>query len=121
MRYRLKLTITILLLVAVSFGIGGTLMIATSFYTNLEKEKQSALTAFETTQNTLYLLNALGDQGDLESLADILGEMDRQGFAQWQALRVKAGDEVLFHSGDEALLAYDLPIPGENQCCSQTG
>ena len=42
MSYRLKLTITISLLIAISFGIGGTLMIATSFYTNKEKETQTA-------------------------------------------------------------------------------
>lgn len=120
MRYRLKLTITILLLVAISFGVGGTLMIATSFYTNLEKEKQSALAVFENTQNTLYLLNALGDQTDFEGLADILSEMEKQGFQQWQALRVNDGSKAIFQSGDPALLDYDLPAPGENQCCSQT-
>jgi len=43
MRYRLKLTITILLLVAISFGVGGTLMITTSFYANKEQETQSAM------------------------------------------------------------------------------
>lgn len=120
MRYRLKLTITILLLVAISFGIGGTLMIATSFYTNLEKEKQSALTAFENTQNTLYLLNVLGNQTDFGSLIDVLSQIENQGLQQWQALAVNAGNESVFQSGDPALLAYDLPTPGEKQCCSLT-
>ena len=118
MRYRLKLTITISLLIAISFGIGGTLMIATSFYKNMEKETQSALTSFENIQNTLYLLNALGKQTDFQSLIDALSEMEKQGFDRWQALVVNAANEPIFFSGDTELLAYTLPTPPENQCCS---
>lgn len=62
MSYRLKLTVTISLLIALSFGIGGTVMITTSFHATLQQETQSALTFFENTQNTLYLLNSLADQ-----------------------------------------------------------
>ena len=47
MSYRLKLTITISLLIAISFGIGGTLMITTSFNATLKQETQSALSSFE--------------------------------------------------------------------------
>lgn len=118
MSYRLKLTITISLLIALSFGIGGTLMIATSFHTNIEKETQSALTSFENTQNTLYLLNAFGNQMEFENLIDALSEMEKQGFYRWQALTVSAENEPIFTSGDPVLLAYDLPTPPENQCCS---
>ena len=67
MSYRLKLTITISLLIAISFGFGGTLMITTSFNATLKRETQTALTSFESVQNMLYLLNSLGDQTDYES------------------------------------------------------
>ena len=53
MSFRLKLMITISLLIAVSFGIGGTLIITTSFNTTLQQERQTALTSFESVQNTL--------------------------------------------------------------------
>ena len=56
MSYRLKLTITISLLIAISFGIGGTLMITTSFNATMKQETQSALDSFETVQNMLYLI-----------------------------------------------------------------
>lgn len=118
MSYRLKLTITISLLIAISFGIGGTLMITTSFGAALEQETQSALTSFENTQNTLYLLNSLGDQTDFKGLSDALSQMEAQGLGQWQALSLKAGDEQLFRSGSQALLEYSLPTPSEGQCTS---
>ena len=116
MSYRLKLIITISLLVAFSFGIGGTIMITTSFNATLEQETQSCLSTFENTQRTLYLLNSLGDQSDYGSLADALKQMEAQNLAQWQALSLKVGDSQLFLSGNAEMLEYTVPTPAENQC-----
>lgn len=116
MSYRLKLTITIALLIAISFGIGGTLMITTSFNATLNQETQSALSSFESVQNMLYLLNSLGDQSDYESLADALSQMEAQGLGNWQALTLKNGEEELFRSGSGELMNYTLPVPSANQC-----
>ena len=118
MSYRLKLIITISLLIALSFGIGGTVMITTSFNVTLEQETQSALTTFENTQRTLYLLNSLGDQSDYKTLADALKHMETQNLGQWQALSLKAGDDLLYMSGSEEMLDHVLPSPSENQCTS---
>ena len=116
MSYRLKLTITISLLIAISFGIGGTLMITTSFNATLDQETQSALSSFESVQNMLYLLNSLGNQADYQSLANALSQMEAQGLGHWQALILKAGDEELFRSGSAELVNYTLPTPADNQC-----
>lgn len=118
MSYRLKLTIMISLLIAISFGIGGTMMITTSFYAALEQETQYALTSFENTQNTLYLLNSLGDQTDYKSLVDALSQMETQGFGRWQSFLLKADSEQLFRSGSPEMLEYTLPLPSVNQCSS---
>ena len=116
MSYRLKLTITISLLIAISFGIGGTLMITTSFNATLKQETQSALSSFESVQNMLYLLNSLGDQSDYESLADALSQMEAQGLGRWQALTLKNSEEELFRSGSAELLNYSLLVPSADQC-----
>lgn len=116
MSYRVKLTITIALLIAISFGIGGTLMITTSFNATLKQETQSALSSFKSIQNMLYLLNSLSDQTDLESLADALLQMEAQGLGHWQALSLKNGDEWIFRSGSIDLLEYTLPVPSADQC-----
>lgn len=116
MSYRLKLMITISLLVAVSFGIGGTWMIATAFHTTLEQETQTALGDFEMIQNTLYLLNALDDQTDFDSLSNTLTQMETQGLDSWQALSLKNGETMLFRSGNGEMLEYTLPAPEPDQC-----
>jgi signal transduction histidine kinase len=116
MSYRLKLIITISLLIAVSFGIGGTLMITTSFQATLEQETQAALNAFQNLQNTLYLVYSLGDLSDFSPMTDALRQMDAQGMGQWQALSLKAGEEYLFRSGSMALFSVPLPTPAANHC-----
>ena len=116
MSYRLKLTITISLLIAISFGIGGTLMITTSFNASLKKETQAALSSFQTVQHTLYLLNSLGEQTDYDSLENVLTQMTAQNVGSWQTLSLKTDTEVIYQSGFLADGADSLPVPEANQC-----
>ena len=78
MSYRLKLTITISVLIALSFGIGGTLMISTSFHETLNQQTQSALSSFDQLQNTLGLLCALSDKKGTDALTEALEQMELQ-------------------------------------------
>ena len=116
MSYRLKLTVTIALLIAISFGIGGTLMIVTSFQATRKQETQSAISSFETVQNMLYLLNSLGTQDDYSGLAKALSQMESQSLRPWQALSLKHGNDTLFTSGKPDMLEYSIPQPPVNQC-----
>lgn len=99
MSFRTKLIISILLLLALSFSIGGALIITTSFNESLEKETQEALDSFVTIRDTLYLLNSLESQASYNSLAGTLSRMEAQGFEDWQALTLKAEDKVIYQSG----------------------
>lgn len=116
MSYRLKLAISISLLIALAFGIGGTLMITTSFRATLDKETQAALDSFESVQNTLYLLNSLGEQTDFDSLAGALKQMETQQMGRWQALTLKSEGEYLYRSGHLSDKAVDLSVPEADQC-----
>ena len=115
MSYRLKLAVTISLLIAVAFGIGGTLMISTSFQATLDKETQAALDSFESVQNTLYLLNSLGDQTDFESLSYALEQMENQRMGGWQALTLTADGEMLYRSG-VVINGESISVPVDDQC-----
>lgn len=116
MSYRLKLMIIISLLIALSFSIGGTLIISTSFREALKQETQAALSDFETVQNTLYILNSLSEQSDFDSLSHALSQMETQQFGNWQALCLKTDEKNIFLSGDASLLAHTLPSPAQDQC-----
>lgn len=116
MNYRLKLTITISLLIALSFCIGGTMLITTSFSSSLDKETEAALDAFESVRNTLYLLNSVGEQSDYEGLADALAQMEAQNVGRWQALSLRSEEELIYLSGNDVLMQHSLPLPTTDQC-----
>lgn len=116
MSYRIKLIITISLLIAISFSIGGTILISASFSRSLDTETEAALDTFQAIRNTLYLLNSLGKQTGVESLGEALTQMAAQGGGGWQALSLKADDHVIYESGSTALGSYALPVLSTAQC-----
>lgn len=116
MSYRLKLIITISLLIALSFGIGGTLMITTSFHEALNQQMQSTLSSFDHLQNTLGLLCVLSEERGTDALEDALLQMERQGLGQWKALALCTQKEILFQTGSPELLQYGLPVPEADRC-----
>ena len=117
MSYRLKLTVTVALLIAIAFGIGGTLMITTSFRVSLEAETSAALEQFEEIQNTLYLLNYLTTQSNRSSLSKVLMQMADHNMRSWQALTLKENGRILFQDGSGIPEHHSLPAPPEGQCC----
>lgn len=114
MSFRVKLTVAISLLIAIAFGIGSTLMIASSFRSSLTAERQQALDTFQSVRNTLYLVRELSADADTGALTDTLSQMEQGG--GWQALALSSGGQTLYQSGASALLNYDLPVPQGELC-----
>ena len=111
MRFRYRLIITIALLIALSFGIGGTVLITVSFNTALEEQTGAALNSYMSVRNTLYLLNSLGEQTDYAGITQALEGLE----GPWNALRVRLNGEELFHSGRDQLLSEKIPEPQPEQ------
>ena len=116
MSYRLRLILTISLLIALTFSIGGTILITASFQNSLEAETDAALESYESVQNTLYLLNSLGSQADFDSLSTALRQMEEQAVGRWQALTLKSGSQILYQSGSDLMGSTALPTPSDGQC-----
>ena len=116
MSYRLKLILTISVLIALTFSAGGTILISVSFQNSLETETQAALNDFQGIQNTLYLLNSLGSQTGFDNLREALDSMAEQKVGRWQALCLKTGDHTIYQSRGELLMGYALPALSTSQC-----
>lgn len=116
MSYRLKLIITISVLIAITFSLGGTILITASFNHSLEAETAASLNSFQTVLNTLYLLNSMEAQTGFDNLAQTLSRMEAQHVGHWQALSLKAGDTVIYQSRSELLGSYALPALSPDQC-----
>ena len=107
MSYRLKLIITILLLIALTFSVGGSILIYASFRIFLRAETESALDSFRAIANTLSLLETV-EVGSGE-LGDVLNQMT-QTSGGWQALSLWLGEEAVYQSGSELLQSQSLPL-----------
>ena len=116
MSYRLKLILTISVLIALTFSAGGTILISVSFQNSLETETQAALNDFQGIQNTLFLLNSMGSQTGFDNLREALDSMAEQKVGRWQALCLKAGDHTIYQSRGELLMGYALPALSTSQC-----
>ncbi len=120
MRYGLKLMISILLLMAVSLGIGGTMLIQTSFAASLEKQTQAALESYESLRNTLYLLNSMAKTRDFREIQSVLDHMASRNMGGWQALCLKTDSEIIYQSGVLSSAELTLPQAEEGQCCYES-
>lgn len=116
MSFRLRLVVTISVLIAIAFGAGGTVLISASFQASLSQEREQALHSYETVQNTLYLMNSLGTQTDYESLSSALSQMAERNVVHWQGLTLKNNAETIYQSNSQVLTGYTLPLPEAEQC-----
>lgn len=115
MSFRLRLFVWFSLLIALTFGVGGTFLISTSFQSMLEEEKASAIAYYETTHNNLQMLKFFAEDGDYDNMTAMLLQMDEQKTARWQAISLYVGNDCVYQSGDRTLLPVDLPAAEENQ------
>ncbi|MGN0164654.1 MAG: sensor histidine kinase [Lachnospiraceae bacterium] len=116
MSFKWKLIFSITLLVAITFGVGGSLLISISFQSSLQEEKTNAMESYEIVRNTLSLINSYNEKADYEAMSEALDNIDKQGIGDWQALYLRAGDEKVYLSGSEELLMFDLPVPASDKC-----
>lgn len=100
MRFRYKITLCISCLLAVFYGIGGTMLISGSFRSALEQEKTNAKQSYQTILNTLQLVNGIDSWNDEKVISDILERLSLQGSASWAALCLKDGTEILYKEGN---------------------
>lgn len=116
MSFRFRMLITVSMLIAITFGIGGTILITVSFNNSLEDETDSAFDSFESVQNMLLLINSLGEQTDFNGLSDALAQTEERNTAFWQAISLQSSEISVYKSGVKALENYDLGIPDTDKC-----
>lgn len=104
MKFSLKMTLSMVGLLSLLFGIGGTLLISASFQTSLNREREEAYHTYQMVLGTLQVVNRIGGPSDYAGIARTLGELSGQRAGSWTALRLSAGTEAIYE--------YGHPLPG---------
>jgi len=121
MKFRWKLTLSMLCLLGALFGIGGSMLISVSFYSALERELSDAQSAYQMVFGTLQIVE--GVQGVLKDwdIAGTLEQLSGQNAGAWSALRLSAGAGELYGENTSALLVMGQPPPGPGTCRARCG
>lgn len=114
MKFRTKILLSTVLLLALSFGVGGSLLLSLSFSSVLSQQKSAALASYQMVQSTLGLVNSVSDQTGEEDVIDVLRQLDQRGAGSWVTLRVSGSDSVVYQSDRQTAVPL-LELQGETQ------
>lgn len=115
MKFRIKIMLCTTLLLALSFGLGGSLLIQLSFNSMLKQEKISALESYRMISHTLKTINQMNNRFIKEEITDILNQLKQQRLLDNSYLRLMQNEEVLFSNDAHA----KFPAPPTNQTQSE--
>ena len=98
MKFRLRMMLCMVMLLALVFGAGGSMLISVSFRRGMESEQTTALKSYQMVQTAMVLANSISSQTDLGDVTDTLRQLDRGG-APWSGLRLTSEGTALYASG----------------------
>jgi len=117
MKIRLKITLSVLCLLSLLFGIGGSALITMSFNAAYEREKESALSSYQAVLTTLELVSQINRTDNYSDLPRTLEQLQSQKLITVQALRLSSGEETLYESNALAsTLNHIAPAPKPGFC-----
>ena len=115
MKFRLKMTLCMLSILAVLFGAGGSLLISGSFQDSLEREKDAAFSSYRMAWSALQIVNGLTPYLDEEAIVQTMDQLCRQDRTAWTSLRLTTEEGLLFESARYPFPEDDL-LPDPDTC-----
>ena len=107
MRFRAKLTIAMVLLLSLTYGIGGSLMIAQSFSSSIDRERDAAVQTYRMVVDVLDLLGDNASPGTAaNTVALVLHKLGSGGTSasariRFNAQMIETGDTMLLDEAPE--------------------
>lgn len=115
MKFRVKLTLTIILLLALAYGVGGSVMISLLFSSAMARERDNAVLTYKMIVDVLQITDAenSGRQTTAYTVTRVLNQM--QG-SMGAAVRITLGGEII-DVGSITLFEH-APVCTEEEFCS---
>lgn len=113
MTFRLKITLCMLSLLSVLFGLGGSLLIGASLRAALEGERESAYSAYQMVLGTLQVVSGMKGQFEYDDISHTLERLAEQNAGSWSALRLSSKEGPVYEYGSAHFTAPAEPAePG---------
>lgn len=98
MKVRIKITLCMLGLLSLLFGVGGSLLISMSFQDTLKREKDLAFSSYQMVFETLQIVNEFNSVWDYETVDRVIRQLDGQASRSWTALRLTSESGYRYES-----------------------
>ncbi len=121
MTFRLKITLSMLCLLSILFGAGGSALISISYNTALERETDSAFGSYQTLLNTLSLVIQISEWTGSEDVSRTLERLQEENASGISALSLTSAGSKLYESGDAAILMSQGGRPQDTEQCLISG
>ena len=113
MKFRAKLTIAMVLLLSLTYGIGGSLMIAQSFSSSIDRERDAAVQTYRMVVDVLDLLGDNASPGTAaNTVALVLHKLGSGGSST--AARIRFGAQMTTTANTVALVLHKLGSGGSS-------
>ena len=99
MKVRLKMTLCMVGLLSVLFGLGGSILITLSFRDAVEQEKEAAFRSWEMIFQTLQMAGEWSAEYNYEAIDRVMEQLDRDSSRNWLALRLSSERGYVYESG----------------------
>lgn len=102
MKFKYKITLAMVCLLSLLFGLGGSALITISFSTSLEREKQAARDAYKMLLNTVQVINEIDKWTDEQAVSQTFQRLDTDGVINFSSMRLTKDGEDIYLYGDDA-------------------
>lgn len=117
MKFRIKMTLCMVGVLSLLFGIGGSMLVSVSFRGSLEREKDAAFHSYQMVLRMLQVVNELEQPSDYSGISRTLDQLGKQSTQFWAALRLEVGTDTLYESGAAvAAIGRNGPRPAPGNC-----
>lgn len=116
MRFRTRIMLYVMLLLTLTFGLGGSILIFESFNTNLEDGRESAMASYRMAVGTLKIVAETGVRVGREESVNTLSQLDSQEEVGWLCMRLSDERGSIYESGAAKTLLRDIAVADTGQC-----
>lgn len=114
MKFSVKIMLSMLCLLSLLFGIGGSLMISLSFNDSLERERSTAYNSYQMVLGTLQIVNGIDSQINYDDIGNVLEKLSEQKTDSWTALRLYNSEKSVYEVG-----IFDFSLAQEDSLSQQ--
>lgn len=117
MKLKTKITLSVIVLLAFTFGIGGSTLIFISFNEALDSEKENALQTYKMVQKTLSITNNIDTQKNYDNIRNVIAQLDDEGKSVFNEIYLFDNNDVIYRSKGLHKLSDKIPDSCDNGHC----